>query len=256
MKNYRAGLVLEFHKATRKIGKSEALEVVTVDKDKLLARKHNGEEVTLTRRQAQAFSVMERNQMEVAPGDKLLLEANRREKGFRATNGELVTVARVEQGRIELEDGRTLPAHYQQFDYGYAVTAHRSQGKTVDAVIVSGDRMSQELFYVAASRGRESLTVITSDKEQFQQSIGISGERTSATELARKAELEVRSHRLPDWSVENNLESARHWALWQSAATALEPHQPIPEQEVTIEPRQEKEQKQEKVIDYGYGFGM
>ncbi|MDQ2948191.1 MAG: hypothetical protein M3Y27_20020, partial [Acidobacteriota bacterium] len=34
-------------------------------------------------------------------------------------------------------------------------------------------------FYVAASRRRESLTVITSDKDQSQQSIGISGERPS-----------------------------------------------------------------------------
>jgi ATP-dependent exoDNAse (exonuclease V) alpha subunit len=39
-----------------------------------------------------------------------------------------------------------LPANYRTFDHGYAVTAHRSQGQTVDAVIVSGDRMSKELF--------------------------------------------------------------------------------------------------------------
>ena len=130
----------------------------------------------------------EKREIEVSAGDKLLLEANRWETKLRVTNGELVTVARVDQGRIELADGRTLPANYRTFDHGYAVTAHRSQGQTVDAVIVSGDRMSKELFYVAATRGRESLTVITSDKEQLREAIGISGERTSATELARKAE--------------------------------------------------------------------
>ncbi len=31
------------------------------------------------------------------------------------------------------------------------MTAHRSQGKTVDSVILSGDGMQKELFYVAAS---------------------------------------------------------------------------------------------------------
>ena len=188
-------MVLAFHKATKEVGKNEAVEMVRVEKDKLIARKESGQEITLTRRQAQAFSVHEKREIEVSAGDKLLLEANRWETKLRVTNGELVTVARVEQGRIELADGRTLPANYRAFDHGYAVTAHRSQGQTVDAVIVSGDRMSKELFYVAATRGRESLTVITSDKEQLREAIGISGERTSATELARKAGSRAREGR-------------------------------------------------------------
>jgi hypothetical protein len=66
------------------------------------------------------------------------------------------------------------------------VTAHKSQGKTVDEVIISGDRMTRELFYVAASRGRHRITVFTGDKENLRESIGISGERMSALELLRK----------------------------------------------------------------------
>ena len=75
------------------------------------------------------------------------------------------------------------PSNYRSFTHGYAVTAHRSQGKTVDSVILSGDGMQKELFYVAASRGRHSVTVITSDKERLQQTVGRSMARTSATEL-------------------------------------------------------------------------
>lgn len=70
---------------------------------------------------------------------------------FRATNGELVTVRGVGKGQIHLEDGRTRPTNYREFDHGYAITAHRSQGKTVDGVILSADAMKQELFYVGAS---------------------------------------------------------------------------------------------------------
>jgi len=33
-------------------------------------------------------------------------------------------------------------------DFGYAVTAHSSQGKSVDSVIISADGMQKELFYV------------------------------------------------------------------------------------------------------------
>ncbi len=251
MKRYRAGMVLEFHKATRQIGKNEAVEVVGATGDKLTVCKAAGQEVTLTRRQAQAFSVYERKSIEVAAGDKLMLQANRRETGFRATNGELVTVKAVEQGRIRLEDGRSVPANYRQFDHGYAVTAHRSQGKTVDAVIVSGDRMAQELFYVAVTRGRESLTVITSDKEQLRESIGISGERQSATELARKAGTEQQFQRLSDLTVEHNVESARNWVLRQAAQSIEQ----VPDRNQVLEPeltvRQVREQKQEKTMDYG-----
>ena len=254
---YRAGLVLEFHKATKDVAKNEAVEVVAVEKDKLIARKESGEEITLTRRQAQAFGVYERKELSVAAGDKLLLTANRRETGFRATNGELVTVASVEDGRIQLEDGRMLPANYRQFDHGYAVTAHRSQGKTVDAVIVSGDRMSRELFYVAATRGRESLTIVTSDKEELQRSIGISGERTSALELARQVQEQMHVHRLPEFTLGQDLVSAGHWALRQ--ATRQEERWQLSEQ--TIERSQSidspsREKKQEQRIEHGYGFSI
>ena len=136
--------------------------------------------------------------IEIAPNDKLLLMANRREPGFRATNGELVTVSRIdEQGRIHLQDGRTLPENYKQFTHGYAVTAHRSQGKSVDAVVISADGMRKELFYVAASRGRESITVVTSDKELLRQTIACSDIRESASDLARKARLQCVEHNAP-----------------------------------------------------------
>jgi hypothetical protein len=78
-----------------------------------------------------------------------------------------------------------LPSNYRSFAHGYAVTAHRSQGKTVDSVILSGDGMQKELFYVAASRGRQSVTIITSDKERLQETVARSMARTSASELLR-----------------------------------------------------------------------
>ena len=83
-----------------------------------------------------------------------------------------MTVSRIdEQGRIHLQDGRALPENYKQFAHGYAVTAHRSQGKSVDAVVISADGMRKELFYVAASRGRERITVVTSDRELLRESV-------------------------------------------------------------------------------------
>jgi conjugative relaxase-like TrwC/TraI family protein len=185
-RNYRAGQILGFHRAVKSIAKNDTVEVVRVASSGLLVRCADGTERTISKRQAGSFDVVEARPIQVSFGDRLLLTANRREPGLRITNGELVTVTAVDaSGRIQLDDGRTLPSNYRSFAHGYAVTAHRSQGKTVDSVIISGDGMPKELFYVAASRGRQSITVITSDKERLQTTVARSMARASASELVR-----------------------------------------------------------------------
>jgi len=192
--NYHEGQILHFHRATHGVDRHDSLEVRRVDGDGFIARNEHGQDVSLTTKQAWAYSVYERQPMEVAAGDRLLLTGNRRNPEFQATNGELVTVRNVEGRKIHLEDGRTIPDNYREFAHGYAVTAHRSQGKTVDRVIVSADAMKQELFYVAASRGREEIAIVTSDRERLRESLGISTARPSATELARELKHEPASH--------------------------------------------------------------
>jgi hypothetical protein len=46
--------------------------------------------------------------------------------------------------------------------------------------------MKQEQFYVAASRGRSEIAIVTSDREQLRESLGISSARPSAMELTRE----------------------------------------------------------------------
>ena len=186
LSNYQEGQILQFHRSSYGISKHETLIVERANASHIVARDQHGVERIVSPTQARSFSVHERHQIEVVPGDRLLLTGNRRETDFRATNGELAKVRSVDGGRIQLEDGRTLPANYHEFDHGYAITAHRSQGKTVDAVVLSGDGMKQEQFYVAASRGREGITVITSDIDRLRESLGISSARPSATELTRE----------------------------------------------------------------------
>jgi ATP-dependent exoDNAse (exonuclease V) alpha subunit len=59
---------------------------------------------------------------------------------------------------------------YNYFNYGYAMTIHKSQGQTVDNVIYSADKnANSNLFYVAISRGSEKASIYISplDKEKF-----------------------------------------------------------------------------------------
>ncbi len=188
LQNYQPGMILGFHRSVKGIAKNESAEVLRVTGNGVVVRSPGGAERTLTGKQASSFDVLESRPVEVSAGDRLLLTANRREPGLRFTNGELVTVAGVDlDGRIQLDDGRTVPANYRHFAHGYAVTAHRSQGKSVDSVIISADGMQKELFYVAASRGRQSVTVITSDKQRLKQTVAQSMTRKSASELMRGA---------------------------------------------------------------------
>jgi predicted RNA-binding protein with PIN domain len=54
--------------------------------------------------------------------------------------------------------------------------------------------MKQELFYVGASRGRQEIVVVTGDREQLRNMLGISTARPSATELVRE---QARPHPAP-----------------------------------------------------------
>src|SRR6201999_2466304 len=124
------------------------LTVTGISGSEINATNERGEEKSVSLTQARSFSVHERREIEVAAGDKLLMMGNRKEPGFRARNGEFATVRSVERGIVYLDDGRSVPASYREFTHGYAVTAHNSQGKTVDQVIISADSIKQELFYV------------------------------------------------------------------------------------------------------------
>jgi hypothetical protein len=255
-RNYRPGQWLEFHRAAKDVGRNEALEVVRVDRKRIIARNEQGVERILTSKQSQCFSVYERQALDVAAGDRLLLTANRREAGFRATNGEIVTVRHVDaQGRIELEDGRVLPSNYRQIEHGYAVTAHRSQGKTVDAVVISAEVMNKELFYVSASRGRESVAVVTSDVELLRNSVARSGARLSAMELARRTEASrpkpprrraaiVRGEQR---GVKAGQQQARQMAIWNRMGSGLA------HQTAFVDPNQlmQKERAHDRQVERG-----
>jgi conjugative relaxase-like TrwC/TraI family protein len=258
-RQFHVGQVLVFHQVSGRIKAATAWEVERVDPHELVVRNVSGERSAVTPDQAVAFGVYERRPIAIAPHDRLLLTANHRDEGFQATNGELVTVSRVHpDGRLELEDGRTIPSSYKHVDHGYAVTAHRSQGQSVDAVIVAGDRLSQELFYVAASRGRERLTVITSDKEVLAESVAHSDARRSASELVR-AMSQGRSmdenSRLAARGFERGIRVAvAHHRLaaadrgdHREAPTATEPHQGVQPADYA-----KAEQQLERGDEYGF----
>lgn len=186
---YQPGQVLLFHQDSGKFKQHQTATVVSVEKSSLQIRLENGTLQAFRPRSGTAFDVCQARELKIAPGDKLLLQANHKGPSGTLVNGELVEVKNIENGHIKLTDGRTLPLNYRRFCHGYAVTSHASQGKTVDDVfLVASSRsfgaVTREQFYVSISRGRERCQIFTDDKELLSNRIGRSQERKAAIELA------------------------------------------------------------------------
>ena len=190
VRQYRAGQVLRFHKAAGGFARDESVEVIGVADGALQLRRKDGSADSLKLgRGSASFDVGESKTLNVAPGDKLLLQANR-SKQF--VNGELVEVKSVQAGSIVLTDERVIPSGYNTFTHGYAVTSHAAQGKTVDAVFVVASARSlpavhRQQFYVSISRGRDQCRVFTDDKDLLRAHVTDSSARLAAIEAITTA---------------------------------------------------------------------
>jgi ATP-dependent exoDNAse (exonuclease V) alpha subunit len=188
-RQYGPGQRLRFIRQTKKFNRGETVEVVAQPEaghNMLRVRRMDGSEASFKLGAGSVcFDVGAARELKVAAGDWLLLQANH---GKEFINGERVQVKRLAGGAIELADGRVLPAGYNTFTHGYAVTSHSSQGKTVDDVLLvasskSFPAVNREQFYVSISRGRESVQIFTDDTELLARRITDSHERKAAVEL-------------------------------------------------------------------------
>jgi conjugative relaxase-like TrwC/TraI family protein len=183
---FEPGQRLRFVRSTKKFDRGETVEVVATVENGLRVRRADGMEVDfIPSGSAASFDVGEARELKVAAGDWLLLQANH---GKEFINGERVQVREIQNGRIALADGRTLPAGFNTFTHGYAVTSHSSQSKTVDDVLLVASSKSfaavnREQFYVSISRGRERVHIFTDDADLLARRVTDSHSRKAAVEL-------------------------------------------------------------------------
>jgi conjugative relaxase-like TrwC/TraI family protein len=192
IQQYQPGQVLVFHQKSGPFAQNEAVTVLGVQDNGLRLQRADGATVPYRPAGPKAvdkapFDVCQRRALQVAPGDKLLLQANRAKA--RLINGQIVTAKAVDKtGSVILADGRVVPPDYRTFCHGYAVTSHSSQSKTVDEVIpVASSRslgaVNREQFYVTISRGRQRCRIFTDDKLLLRDRIARSSFRKAAIEL-------------------------------------------------------------------------
>ena len=188
---YQPDSVLVFNRPTAgfKSGSAGKLRGIT-DKHLLIEADNRIRPVPF--KELDKITVCQPKELSLSSGDRLQLKANAQSQdGRRLANGELVTVKEIHaDGRIALDDGRTLPKNYRQFVRGYAVTSYAAQGKTVDYVLFSDSAVkaatNEQQWYVTISRGRKGVKIFTADKIQLRQNIAHSGDRTLAMDMKPK----------------------------------------------------------------------
>lgn len=186
--NYRPGLAVSV--STGKIGplkQNDLGKVKEVNREKRTATislpDGTDYELKITKMTVQNLAVGESCELPLAPGDSILITANNTKA--KLTNGEVLTVRAVkEDGVIETTSGKIIPRDFVYVTHGYVVTSHKSQGKTVDHVIVAADQLTPKGAYVSLSRGRQSATLHTAEKEYLLTKLPATNRgRTAATDL-------------------------------------------------------------------------
>ena len=149
-----------------------------------------------------------------AVGDRVVTTRNHRRLGV--VNGDSGTLTRIARGtlRVELDRGARveLPERYARegwLEHGYASTAHRAQGATVDRAFVLGsDELYREWGYTALSRHRDMARFYLTATPDF---------LNAAAEPLREADLPRRVARMLQAS------RAEHLALHGMAEDELLP---------------------------------
>jgi Ti-type conjugative transfer relaxase TraA len=101
-----------------------------------------------------------------APGDRIIFTSNDKKNGIYNSGVGIIQslkypspIGTAKPITVKMENGPRVtfdPASFKSFRHAYAITAHKSQGTTVDQVLVLVDSsmMDREKFYVAISRGK------------------------------------------------------------------------------------------------------
>ncbi|QAY64841.1 conjugal transfer protein [Xylanimonas allomyrinae] len=183
-------------RADQAAGKASILVTDSADSVRLLNQRARAERILDGETRAWREATL--GDLRVSAGDLVITRLNDRRlrtgNGDWVRNGDRWQVLRVRRdGSLEVRRaGRrggvvTLPAWYvtEHVDLGYAVTAHRAQGVTVDTchVVVSGST-TRENLYVAMTRGRYSNTAyVALDKPDESHAPPHPGDATAASVL-------------------------------------------------------------------------
>jgi conjugative relaxase-like TrwC/TraI family protein len=212
--NYKVGDIVQFHKGAGAVRKrmdgtrqtvggfkrGERVKVVDAGIAGVTVAHADGKTELLPLKDAASFQVYATDTLALAKGDKVRGTMNGYTRETRRgllgrpakssiNNGAIYEVEGfTRDGDIKFTNGYVVPKDYGGLTYGYVVTSHASQGKTVDVPLIaigseSFAAANREQLYVSYSRGREAARIYTDDKAGMMEAVRGTSARLSATEL-------------------------------------------------------------------------
>lgn len=191
--------------------KGEQLRVVEVEhrpgRGTLTVRREDGTVFKFDPSKQSMLRVYQPEAVEMAPGDRVRVNANDQSLGLR--NGERYRVAAIDDRNIILDgpraDIRLNRKRAVNLQHAYASTVHSAQGLTSGRVLVDANTRSlssnRAVFYVAISRARQDLTLFTDDASKLAAAMSREPKKFAALDLrdARNEAnlLKARMARLP-----------------------------------------------------------
>jgi ATP-dependent exoDNAse (exonuclease V) alpha subunit len=202
---YNVGDVLQYTAGSKAEGiernSFSFVRSVDVHANTIAVEVENGSTVTYDPRRLRGVNVFREVEREFAVGDRLQWTAPNKKLGV--ANRDLGTVVGLEEGKMILQmDGKPArrvtfdTAEFRQFDHGYAVTSHSSQGLTAGRVLANFDTDSNRnlintrLAYVAISRASEDAHVYTNDAQTLGVRLAFDISKTAALEVHVQARTE------------------------------------------------------------------
>jgi conjugative relaxase-like TrwC/TraI family protein len=200
---YRPGDVVQYERGSKAEGIERNSFGVVQSSDaannRVTVELSNGSSVEYDPRRVYGVNVYREVSREFATGDRLQFSALNKELGI--SNRDMGTITRIDSDRLRvLMDGKEKrsvtfdPAEFRQFDHGYAVTSHSSQGLTADRVLANIDTdssrslINNRLAYVAISRASEDARIYTNNAETLGARLATDVTKTAALDFTASIE--------------------------------------------------------------------
>ncbi len=195
--NYRKDMILRVPEGRGREKKIVDWTITASDPTRniVMARNRDGEEKTFKPKDLNPKEVglYTPRKLDLAIGDRVVFTENRRNDGYQNNETGTVIAAGADKVTIRKDDGKTVDLAVKDMhavDHGWAVTVHRSQGRTVDRAFVAGmasKMATAALAYVACTRERWHLRVFTDHVKSLQKSWARVAERETAKDAVEKA---------------------------------------------------------------------
>lgn len=197
--SFQAGDVVRFGKSYQGLGieKGEygSVEATSLDRGTVSLRMQaDGRAVEWQPQQRVMVEAYRNEERGLQDGD--LIRWTRNDHGQDRRNGELARVSMdAEQGTVVVRDHKGNETALdlkgeRHWDHGYAVTVHASQGRTADRTVFLAESQqlatNKEGWYVAVSRARDDLRVVTDDVAALKEAVGESRVQSSAIEAVER----------------------------------------------------------------------